>query len=611
MNTFSKKTSRLFLVFSTLLLLISTLLIIFSSNLTQAIYIFLKDIVFKRDFDFTKWSDTINSLLAFPIFFVIFFDALFFVKFDNKQKMFLILSYFLLISIVFLYTSFTSGYHIMDSDMASELLLAKECYLHKTFLPRSWNYSTEIRILNTQIFTAPLFIFTKNMNSIKAISAFMISLLLPLSLWFLLNELKIKTKWIKLLCLIMIFSPWSNFMWKYVQYGSYYVPHISLAFCYIALFISITYNKHEISIIKYKVLLTLFLLLSFISGLSGIRYILYFQLPLTITIVSIKVNDLYKFSKSYNFKDFFINDRECYFSIISLLLGGFGYICNNLILARIYSFSDFNTTAFTHIGDVKFSDVHNAIMEILGYKNNVSVFTPSGVNNVLLYIGIVFFLICMFKFIKNVESKIHKTFTIFVIILFVFNSFIFINTEYIERYFILILAFIFPCIALLLDSEKSSVIHKYFIGICFSITIISNTFIVLEDSLCSQENYDKKEITEFLNESNYDCGYATFWNANVFNFLTNDKLQIANLYRYGDGDNKKITDIFKCDKWLTPNSYYTDSFGHDDKVILIVTSNEYNDSKDANVFKNGKQIFVNDYYRIFEYSTNEAFKNAF
>ena len=85
MNTFSKKTSRLFLVISTLLLLISALLIMFSNNLTQAIYVFLKDIVFKRDFDFTKWSDTINSLLAFPIFFVIFFDALFFVKFDNKQ----------------------------------------------------------------------------------------------------------------------------------------------------------------------------------------------------------------------------------------------------------------------------------------------------------------------------------------------------------------------------------------------------------------------------------------------------------------------------------------------------------------------------------------------
>lgn len=611
MTTFSKKNNGIFLILSLVLLLISSLLIMFSANLTQLIYVFLKDVVFKRDFDFAKWADTINSLLAFPVFIVIFVNALFFVKFDNKSKLLLILSYSILLSIIFIYAAFTSGYHSMDSDMASELLLAKECYLHKTFLPRSWNYSTEIRMLNTQIFTAPLFIFTKNLNSIKAVSAFIITLLLPLSLWFLLNELKIKTSWIKALSLLLIFAPWSDFMWQYVQYGSYYIPHIALAFCYIALFISITYNKQDISEKKYKIMLVLFLALSFISGLSGIRYILYFELPLIITILGLKVSNLFKTNTTFDFKNFFINDKECHFSIVSLILGGFGYVCNNLILARIYSFSDFNTTAFTHIGDVKFEDVHNAIMEILGYRNNVSVFTPSGVNNVLLYVGIVFFLISLFKFLKKTENTTHKTFVLFTIVLFVFNSFIFINTEYIARYFILILAFVFPCISLFLDSECVSVIHKYFVGLCFSVVVISNSFIVFEGSLCSKGNYDKEAVAKFLNENKYDSGYATFWNANVFNFLTNDKLQVANLYRYKDGDTKKITDHFKCDKWLTPNSYYKDNFGHNDKVILIVTSLEYEESINANVFKNGKLVFTDDYYKVFEYPSNEAFKNAF
>lgn len=611
MTTFSKKNNRIFLILSLFLLIFSSILIMFSVNLTQLIYNFLKDVVFKRDFDFSKWADTINSLLAFPIFIVVFFDSLFFIKFDNKSKLLLILSYSLLIVIIFNYSAFTSGYHSMDSDMASEILLAKECYLHKTFLPRSWNYSTEIRMLNTQIFTAPLFIFTRNLNSIKAISSFIISLLLPLSLWFLLNELKIKTNWIKALSLLLIFAPWSDSMWKFVQYGSYYVPHIAIAFSYIALFISITYNKNDISQKKYIILLILFLSLSFISGLSGIRYILYFELPLMITILGLKVSKLFKTNTSFNFKNFFIYDKECHLSIVSFLLGAFGYVCNNLVLARFYSFSDFNTTAFTHIGDVKIEDVHNAIMETLGYKNNVSVFTPSGVNNVLLYVGLSFFLIALFKFLKKNENTSHKTFVIFVIVLFVFNSFIFINTEYIARYFILILAFIFPCISLFLDSGFISAIHKYFVGLCFSIVVISNSFIVFESSLCSKEISDKESVAKFLNESNYNCGYATFWNANVFNFLTNDKLQVANLYRYKDGDTKKITDHFKCDKWLTPDSYYTENFGNNENIILIVTTQEYEESIDANVFKNGNLVFTDDYYKVFEYPSNSSFINAF
>lgn len=611
MNTFTKKNNYILLILSIILLAVSATLILFSNVFSDFIYHFLQEIIFKREFDFSKWADTINSLIAFPIFIVVFIDALLFVKFDNKTKTILLSSYAGVIVILMLYTAFVSGFHSMDSDMASELLLAKECYLHKTFLPRSWNYSTEIRMLNTQIFTAPLFTFTKNMNSIKAISALIISFLLPLSLWFLLKELKIKTTWIKLFTLLLIFTPWSNSMWKYVQYGSYYVPHIAIAFCFIGLFIAITYNKSELSKIKYKILLYVFLILSFISGLSGIRYILYFELPLTITILGLKTAELFKHNKPFTFYTFFINDKETHFSIASLLLSGFGYVCNTLVLSHFYSFSDFNTTAFTHIGDVTFTDVHNAILEILGYKNNVSVFTPSGVNNVLLYVGIAFFLLAFIKYLKMNENPAKKTFIIFTAVLFVFNTFIFINTEYISRYFILLLAFVFPCIAIFLESELISVINKYFIALCFGIVVLSNSFIVFEDSLCSHGNSEREKITEFLSNSDYDCGYATFWQANVFNFLTNDKVHIANLYRYEENGIEKITSNFKCDKWLTPNSYYTDNFGNNKKVFLLVTTAEYNATPDATIFKNGNLVFNDEYYYLFDYKNNDVFKQSF
>lgn len=611
MKTFSKKTDLTLLFISLVAICISSLLVLLSGSLSNWIYLFLQNVVFKREFNFDKWADTINSLIAFPIFITIFVDSLIFLKLSNKSK-FILLSFFtLLISIFIVFCSYTTDLKYMNSDMASELLLAKECYLNKSFLPRSWHYSTEIRMLNTQIFTAPIFIFTSNLKIIKTISAIIICFLLPLSLWFLLSQLKIKTSWLKYLSLLLIFTPASSYMWEFVQYGSYYVPHIAIAFTYTALFIAITFNKNELSNKQYKVFLILFLILSFISGLSGIRYILYFELPLAITIISIKVSILFNNKENFNFRNFFITDKKAHLSLVSLFLGGFGYILNTLVLSKIYSFSDFNTTKFTHIGDISFSTVHNGIFEILGYKNNVSVFTPSGINNILIYIFFGFFFINIIKYLRHSEESSKKTFIIFSLILFVFNAFTFINTEYYNRYFLLILPFMVPTVVILTEEVILSIPSRFITILCLSVVLLSSSFILFEDNICIKSNEDKVQISQFLSESEYEFGYATFWNANVFTYTTNDKIKLANLYRYKENEIEKITDSFKCDKWLTPESYYQNDFGNNNKIILIVTNAEYYATPDANIFKNGKQVYSDSYYKIFEYTDNKTFKESF
>lgn len=227
-NQFSKKINIILYLIVILSLSLCTFLIIKAPDLLFIIQNILENKVFHRTFSLEKWADTINSLIAFPVFFVVFFEAVLFPKYSDTFKLIHILTFTVLTLLITCIASAVNSDEYMTSDMASELLLAKECYLQKSLFPRTWFYSTELRVLNTQIISAPLFIFT----------------------------------------------------------------------------------------------------------------------------------------------------------------------------TRIYTFSSYNTTTFTRIGDVTFSDLHSFFLRFLGYKNEVSVFTPSGIINILLYVFYVSFFIILIKELK-------------------------------------------------------------------------------------------------------------------------------------------------------------------------------------------------------------------
>jgi hypothetical protein len=488
----------------------------------------------------------------------------------------------------------------MDSDMASEILLAKECFLEKTFWPRSWNYSTEIRILNTQLITAPLFIFTSDWHIIKAVSATLLSLLLPLSLFFLLNQLGIKQLWIKLLSSLFIFCPWSGTMWGMTQFGNYYIPHITIAFFFIGIFFSLSYN--DLSKRKLNFFIITLFFLAFTSGLAGIRYVLYFVFPLVAVYVSMSVNNLAKSGQQFEFKSFFVKDKPVFYSSMSLIICGLGYVINFIILQRFFLFCNYNGTKFTNIGDVTFSEVQNAIFGILGYSNGSHVFRPSGIINILIYVGIIFFLICIVKQLKNTTDKKSMFFTMFFIVMFIFNSFVITNTAFETRYFVLPVVFIVPCVSIFITNNHIGKIKRYILGVSFSVIFIGSAFLTFQNIL-SKTGYSRENVHHFLEKNNYKFGYGTFWNANVFSFLTDGEIEIANISD-SDGFNS-----LEYRKWLVPNRYYTRNSS--EKVFFIVSRNQYTNNADALVFKNGNLIYEDESYLIFDYADDKTFMESF
>ncbi len=242
MKQFGKKTETILITVSILGLVLGSILVGMSGSLLYIIEEFLETKVFHLEFDLAEFADTINALIAFPLFVVIGGISLLFVKFSDRAKVILISCCFVLVLVFIALCSYTRGIYQVSSDSASEILLAQECFREKSFWPLSWHYSTEIRLLNTQLVTAPLFAFTDSWWLVKTISAVLLSLFLPLSLYFLLVQLDVRKLWVRLLCCLLIFSPWSLRMWDIVQFGNYYVPHIAIAFLYVGLFLALTYK---------------------------------------------------------------------------------------------------------------------------------------------------------------------------------------------------------------------------------------------------------------------------------------------------------------------------------------------------------------------------------
>lgn len=602
MNYFTKKQSFVFMLFSFLCIIAGSLLICFSHSFIDFSYNFLSEKIFHRSFDLDKWLPTIESFFLIPAFVSIVVTALFFPKFSNKAKIIVLSVFFASVLFCVLYcTAVTTKQHV-NSDLASELLLAKECVHEKSFWPRTWSYSTEIRLFNTQLVTAPIFLFTNNWNIAKLLTTFFSMLILFFAVYYVLTQIKIKRFWVKYLICMLSVLPFSGMVWYVGAWGTYYIPHVVFNLIYIGTFIRLvtdTNSKHQ------KLLVAFFYIWAFLSGLSSIRYIMIFIFPLALIMIIDKCLEKDPNCMINNFNAFWKNTKIIKYSVIGLFISGFGYVCNNVILQPLFSFSQWNDIAFCGFGDIKISDIIHAVLEFFGYIDYIAVFTPNGIINILVYLLVFLFVMLSIYSLKNKLSYGQKILLIYFISSYLFNTFVYLHTEFIARYYYPILLLFLPCTAILLDNDKISGLKRYAVGVILSVVILSSTFATLQHQFATDENKGMHDVAGYL-EKNYSFGYASFWNANVITYLTDGNVEVGNL----DSTDGVISKKYDYERWLTTDRYYGD-YKNNEHIFLLLSTEQYLTSKDDSSVKNGKLVYKDDYYYVFDYPSHEAFKESF
>ena len=78
--------------------------------------------------------------------------------------------------------------YLVESDMSSELVLARILAQEKKIFTTSWYYSTEIRILNYNLVFAPLFLLTDNWHIIRIVGIIILDLILFSSYYYLAKQ---------------------------------------------------------------------------------------------------------------------------------------------------------------------------------------------------------------------------------------------------------------------------------------------------------------------------------------------------------------------------------------------------------------------------------------
>lgn len=207
----------------------------------------------------------------------------------NNRKNLIPYLIFLIVWCVIVLFDYKYGKTYLDSDMASEMVLANQLNKEGTLLSTNWYYSTEIRIFGNALLFKPLLkIFPDNWRLVRTIAQGILLLLTGISYVYMASILnKRRTSVIFATILICPFGFWN--MW-HGSFSGFYLIWIILFNFGAGLIFRLSYmqDKKILKIIRLIILI----ILSFLIGLQSVRGLMNLFVPLVLSSLLLLVMNL-------------------------------------------------------------------------------------------------------------------------------------------------------------------------------------------------------------------------------------------------------------------------------------------------------------------------------
>lgn len=499
--------------------------------------------------------------------------------------------------------------HWLDSDMAAEMmfskLLAEEGHI---FATPNWYYSTEFRFLYTQLIMAPLFRIMDNWHVIRTITNVVFYVLMIVSYFYCVKPLRL-SKVLTVLSSIILLLPFSETMMTHMQMGNTYLSHVIILFFFFGMFLRLA-EKVEYKKWQKWVLLSCYMVLALICGVSGVRYLLAMQCPLVITafIYLLKAEEFQRFRREAsvkqvlslkNWKSVLSTKEASYFfySVVGAVGSVLGYGINVLVVSRNYVFQTYDATNFIAVYQGELWDrMQNAIgclLMLFGYIPDKGFLSIRGLISMIAFVMLAGLIYCTVKCYK--AEKGNRFFlALFVIVAFVLNLFVFSFTTstMVPRYYLTIFIFVLPLIGFYLEAGNPAidkVIAVMVLVVCFGMSTAKTVL----SFVTADKNESKRPVAEFLVENDYTFGFATYTNGNIITEITNGEVEIANI------GNPEYLEYFK---WSTPFKYYEENY-HEGETFLLLTVEEYAEYADAEAVAGGETVYEDGAYMVLVYDS--------
>lgn len=411
----------------------------------------------------------------------------------------------------------------LDSDMSSELILAKMLKDEGRILTPNWYYGTELRILYYTQISAILFNFTDNWHIVRVCTNIIMLLILAVSIWCLCSRLNIK-KYFPVAGLILLL-PFSSGYYSFILYGAYYIPCIATSFFGMALVLHYVQTSDKK---KKTAILTVSIVLAVASSLIGYRQAAVFYAPAVLGSAIIIAFELYRdkipFKESRSKSLLIIN-------LANLIGAGIGCIINITVLIKIYPVEDWNRLSFTGFNLDRFINTVCGMLRNLGYREDsigIGTLISNGYSMVLfmIFIYAVYFTIKMRQSL-SVEFLFCSLSTVCaMLILCLLYSFT--DMDYLDRYSAPMIVFVIPVVILLIDQIQIREEYRLIISIALGLCACLVSVHVYKEIKTTDRTAEHREIAEYLTDQGYENGYATFWNANVMTELSNGYIEVHN-----------------------------------------------------------------------------------
>lgn len=252
---------------------------------------------------------------------------------------------------------------LLDSDMASDLIYARLLAQEGTFFSPNWYYSSELRVFANHLSFTPLFLITQDWRLVRGLGSMLTYALFVLSLYAPLSQVGLRRQYPLVAAAMLL--PLSVMYFHYSMVGALYTHYYILSF----LLLGLALGQCGASGRARAWRLILLGALSVAAGLCGLRFLLFSSLPLCASALYLRA----RAGRAAGPR----TRRLAWGSLLSLGAMAAGAAVNLLVLSRLYTFQTFAEVTYTSFQPEAAGEFLRNLLSLLGFPENGSLFSPA------------------------------------------------------------------------------------------------------------------------------------------------------------------------------------------------------------------------------------------
>lgn len=417
----------------------------------------------------------------------------------------------------------------LDADMASEQVLAELLSREGSVLSKDWYYSTELRVLNTQLVMAPLFRLFSDWHTVRVAGSCLLIVIYLIAWFFFARQSRLR--YAGLFGAGLLLLPFSGLYRQYVLEGLYYIPHIAISFACLGCVLAFLRAERRGRCAAASV----FCVLSFLAALGGPRQLFILHIPLTLAVLLLCWLDGGR--EGGTMKEIIHRALACPGGkLLGVCLAAdaaalAGYAVNAKVLFETYHFQDQGYVKFSGLNLERLQWFVNAVLSSFGWQEG-KVFSTALLYNLGAVALLVFCCVFSVRLVKGREHyplahRLIGTFFLMGLVCFAL-LYGFTNSGHSDRYLLPLAVLFVPLVEIALTDCAPKHKQDARIGVfCLAAVLLLRMGADYHEAATSvNDNY---ATAQFLVENGYENGYASFWDGNIMTELTNGRIHVWTL----------------------------------------------------------------------------------